>query len=227
MTRKASTETQVKNLLVPIIQAIFKSGKVVYILIIAVILYLGYQHFAQKKEDNVTFNSDLIEKEIKNVGKLVVTEGKFSEVVTYKDQQKYLMDLVSFEKKALIVANADVTIAYDLRQIKYDIDQENKTVTITFVPEPEVKINQELQFYDVDQSRFNPFGAEDYNKINQKVKQVIAKKIEKSSLKTNAENRLLSELSKILIVTNTMGWTLKYNGNVIQKDADFNTNFKP
>ena len=59
--------------------------------------------------------------EIKNVGKLVVTEGKFSEVVTYKDQQKYLMDLVSFEKKALIVANADVTIAYDLRQIKYDI----------------------------------------------------------------------------------------------------------
>lgn len=227
MARNASTETQVKNLLVPIIQAIFKSGKVVYILIIAVILYLGYQHFAQKKEDNVTFNSDLIEKEIKNVGKLVVTEGKFSEVVTYKDQQKYLMDLVSFEKKALIVANADVTIAYDLRQIKYDIDQENKTVTITFVPEPEVKINQELQFYDVDQSRFNPFGAEDYNKINQKVKQVIAKKIEKSSLKANAENRLLSELSKILIVTNTMGWTLKYNGNVIQKDADFNTNFKP
>ncbi|MGV7107502.1 DUF4230 domain-containing protein [Flavobacterium sp. U410] len=227
MARNASTETQVKNLLVPIIQAIFKSGKVVYILIIAVILYLGYQHFAQKKEDNVTFNSDLIEKEIKNVGKLVVTEGKFSEVVTYKDQQKYLMDLVSFEKKALIVANADVTIAYDLRQIKYDIDQENKTVTITFVPEPEVKINQELQFYDVDQSRFNPFGAEDYNKINQKVKQVIAKKIEKSTLKSNAENRLLSELSKILIVTNTMGWTLKYNGNVIQKDADFNANFKP
>jgi hypothetical protein len=227
MARNASTETQVKNLLVPIIQAIFKSGKVVYILIIAVILYLGYQHFAQKKEDNVTFNSDLIEKEIKNVGKLVVTEGKFSEVVTYNDQQKYLMDLVSFEKKALIVANADVTIAYDLRQIKYDIDQENKTVTITFVPEPEVKINQELQFYDVDQSRFNPFGAEDYNKINQKVKQVIAKKIEKSTLKSNAENRLLSELSKILIVTNTMGWTLKYNGNVIQKDADFNANFKP
>ncbi len=227
MARNASTETQVKNLLVPIIQAIFKSGKVVYILIIAVILYFGYQYFTQKKEDNITFNSDLIEKEIKNVGKLVVTEGKFSEVVTYKDQQKYLMDLVSFEKKALIVANADVTIAYDLRQIKYDIDQENKTVTITFVPEPEVKINQELQFYDVDQSRFNPFGAEDYNKINQKVKQVIAKKIEKSSLKANAENRLLSELSKILIVTNTMGWTLKYNGNVIQKDADFNANFKP
>ncbi|AWM14243.1 hypothetical protein DI487_10515 [Flavobacterium sediminis] len=221
MARNTSTETQIKNIVTPVIQAIFKSGKAIYIIIIAVVFYFGYQYFTQKKEDNVTFNSDLIEKEIKNVGKLIVTEGKFSEVVTYKDQQKYLMDLVSFEKKALIVANANVTIAYDLRQIKYNIDQEKKTITITYVPEPELKINQELQFYDINQSRFNPFGAEDYNKINQKVKEVITKKVEQSTLKSNAENRLLSELSKLLILTNTMGWTLEYNGNIIQKDSDF------
>jgi len=40
--------------------------------------------------------------------------------------------------------------------------------------------------------------------------------MEKSKLKTNAENRLISELSKILILTNTMDWTLQYNGEVIQ-----------
>ena len=40
--------------------------------------------------------------------------------------------------------------------------------------------------------------------------------MEKSKLKANAQNRLLSELSKILILTNTMGWTLKYDGNEIK-----------
>jgi hypothetical protein len=30
---------------------------------------------------------------------LVVTEGHFSEVITYKKSAKYLMDMLSFEKK--------------------------------------------------------------------------------------------------------------------------------
>ena len=58
------------------------------------------------------------------------------------------------------------------------------------------------------------------NKINKKVKAELTKKIEKSSLKSNAKNRLLSELSKILILTNTMGWTLKYDGREVKTDKD-------
>ena len=58
------------------------------------------------------------------------------------------------------------------------------------------------------------------DKINKKVKVELTKKIEKSSLKSNAKNRLLSELSKILILTNTMGWTLKYDGREVKTDKD-------
>jgi hypothetical protein len=36
------------------------------------------------------------------------------------------MGMVSFDKKALIVVNADVTVAYDLHKMKYDIDEKNK-----------------------------------------------------------------------------------------------------
>ena len=72
----------------------------------------------------------------------------------------------------------------------------------------------------------NPFTGDDYNKINKSVRANLVKKIEKSSLKTNAKNRLISELSKILILTNTMGWKLKYEGNVIEKEADFNQKIK-
>jgi hypothetical protein len=114
--RRNSNETALKNVLIPIIQAIGRSGKLIYLLLFIVIAVVAYKIFNSKSESStVEYNSSLIEKQIKNVGKLVVTEGHFSEVLTYKDQKKYLMDLVSFEKKALIIVNADVTVAYDLR----------------------------------------------------------------------------------------------------------------
>lgn len=193
--------------------------------IVGVILLFKFCDF-KKDESNIEYNSNLIQQQILNVGKLVVTEGHFSEVLTYKDQDKYLMDLISFEKKALIVVNADVTVSYDLRQVKYDIDEKNKVITITNIPEEEIKISPDIKFYDVNQSRFNQFTGDDYNKVNKTVKANLAKKIEKSTLKSNAKNRLVSELSKILILTNSMGWTLKFEGNVIEKETDLNTKIK-
>ncbi|GGD14383.1 DUF4230 domain-containing protein [Flavobacterium orientale] len=225
--RNQSTETQIKNVLVPIIQAIGRSGKLIYILIFGVLFYLAYQFFtSDRSSSTLEYNSSLIEKQLKNVSKLVVTEGHYSQVMTYKDQKNYFMNLVSFDKKALMVVNADVTISYDLSKVTYDIDEKNKSITIKNIPEAEMKINPDIHFYSIDESMFNPFGTSDYNKIRTKVKAELVKKMEKSSLKKNAENRLISELSKILILTNTMGWTLKYNGEVIITETALSTKIK-
>ncbi|KDN54879.1 DUF4230 domain-containing protein [Flavobacterium seoulense] len=196
------------------------------IVVAAVLLLFKYCDFKKDNEDDITYNTNLIQQQIVNVGKLVVTEGHFSEVITYKNQQKYLMNMVSFEKKALIVVNADVTVAYDLHQMKYDIDEKNKTITIVSIPKEEIKINPDIKFYDVEQSKLNPFTGDDYNKINKSVKANLAKKIEKSTLKSNAKNRLISELSKILILTNTMGWTLQYEGQVVETEKDLGQQLK-
>ena len=147
-------------------------------------------------------------------------------MITYKDQDEYLMGAVSFEKKAIVIVNADVTVAYDLHQMKYDIDEKNKTITIVNIPKEEIKISPDIKYYDVEQSQMNPFTGDDYNKINKMVRANLAKKIQKSSLKTNAQNRLISELSKMLILTNTMGWKLQYEGKVIEKESDFNQKIK-
>ncbi|MNX94119.1 hypothetical protein D3C86_1263380 [compost metagenome] len=186
-----------------------------------VVIILAFRFCEFKKVDSATieYDTNLIQERIVNVGKLVVTEGHFAEVLTYKDQDKYLMDLISFEKKALVIVNAEVTVAYDLRQMKYDIDEKDKTITITYIPKEEIKINPDIKFYDVNQSRMNPFTGDDYNKISKSVKANLAKKIEKSTLKTNAQNRLISELSKILITTNSMGWTLRYDGKTINEES--------
>ena len=166
---------------------------------------------SNNEETIIAENSALIQEQIKNVGKLVVTEGHFSQVYNYKNSKRVFGNLIDTEKKALVVVNADVTVAYDLSKITYDIDEVNKTVTLTYIPQEEVKINPDFEYYDVQADYLNPFKAADYNKIKVEAKKAITEKINNSDLRKNAQNRLISELSKFYILTNSLGWTLKYN----------------
>ena len=125
----------------------------------------------------------------------------------------------------MVVVNADVTIAFDLSKIEYKVDEATKTLQILSIPEEEIKINPDFEYYDVQSDFLNPFEAQDYNKIKETVKQSLMKKVENSSLKTNAKNRLISELSKFYILTNSLGWTLEYNTNPINTLDDLNNQF--
>ena len=187
--------------------------------IISVFL-LQYIQKCTRKNDQIIENTALIQEQLKNVSKLVITEGYFSEIITYTDAKKYLGDLISFDKKALIVVNAEATISYDLRQITYEIDSENKRLIIKNIPEPEFKIYPQLSYYDLIQSQFNTFTSQDHNKIRQKANEIVRKKIEQSTLKSNAESRLISELSKLLVLTNSMNWTLEYEGKSILSENE-------
>jgi len=210
-----------------VIRFLSESRRWIAVLLFAVIVYLAYQLTTKPNETStLEYDTNLIQQQIKNVGKLVVTEGHFAEVITYKDQKKYLLDVLSFEKKALVVVNAEVTVSFDLSKITYDIDAPNKTLTIKFIPKEEIKIYPDYKYYDMEQSKLNEFTAEDYNKINKIVRTNLAKKIEKSSLKTNAKNRLVSELYNILILTKSLGWKLQYNGNEVNSESEINLNVK-
>ena len=166
-------------------------------IVVAIFLLFKFCDFKKEDDSTLDYNTNLIQQQIVNVGKIVVTEGHFAEVITYKDQDEYLMGAVSFDKKAIVIVNADVTVAYDLHQMQYNIDEKNKTITIKSIPKEEIKISTNLQYDDVEQSKLNPFTGDDYNKINKMVRGDLAKKIQKSSLKSNAKNRLISELSKM------------------------------
>lgn len=197
--------------------------KIIVGVIIAIVLLLTFRYCDSKKEDKIVLqeSSNLIKEQIKNVGKLVVTEGHFSEVFNYKNSKEILGSFLTSDKKALVVVNADVTIAYDLSKIKFDINQETKTLTILSIPEEEIKISPELKYYDIQADYFNPFEAKDYNEINETIKKSLTKKLEKSDIKANAKNRLISELSKFYILTNSLGWTLRYNGETIKTSSTF------
>lgn len=196
--------------------------KILFGVIITLVVLFTFKYCGEKREDKIVLqeSSALIKEQIINVGKLIVTEGHFSEVFNYKNSKDIFGDLVSVEKKALVVVNADVTIAYDLSKIEFRIDDKTKTLTILSIPEEEIKINPDLEYYDVQADFLNPFEAKDYNDIKNIVNASLYKKIEASDLKKNAKNRLVSELAKFYILTNSLGWTLIYNENPIMANED-------
>lgn len=192
------------------------------ILTLVVLFSFKYCGDRKKEETLIKESSTLIQEQINNVGKLVVTEGHFSEVFTYKNSKAIFAHLVNVEKKALVVVNADVTIAYDLSKIEYEIDEANRTLYLTKIPKEEIKINPDFEYYDVQADYLNPFEAKDYNSIKETVKKSLMQKVEASDIKLNAKNRLISELSKFYILTNSLGWTLKYEQQPINNMDEFN-----
>jgi hypothetical protein len=198
--------------------------KILFGVIITLVILFSFKYCEDKQEDKIILqeSSTLIQEQIKNVGKLIVTEGHFSEVFNYKNSKDIFGDYFTSEKKALVVVNADVTIAYDLSKIEFKVDEETKTLYILSIPKEEIKISPDFEYYDIQSDFLNPFEAKDYNNIKNIVKAALNKKIEASDLKNNAQNRLMSELSKFYILTNSLGWTLQYNQTSIGNPDDFN-----
>ena len=202
--------------------------RILILALICIFLGSGFTYFIMKKASNssqVLPDTELIAQQMKNVSKLVVNEAKISQIYNYKDEKSF-MNLMSFDKKALVVVNADVQIMYDLSKLEYVVDESTKTLRITHIPKEEIKINPDIKIYDVEESRFNAFKGSDYNEIQEKVRKQFFDQIKNSDIEKNAENRLVSELSKFLVVTKSLGWTLLYQEQIINSTEDIGTIIK-
>lgn len=187
--------------------------------LLALILFAGawffYQSYQEREE--LKASSELIQKQVQQVGKLIVTEGYYSKVFTFKNSQNLFLNLLTSNKKALVIVNAKATVEYDLRQLEMEIDEANKTLILKKIPDPVLNIYPEIEYYDVTQDYFNSFEAKDYNKIKNSVTSQIRSQIEKSDLMQNSRDRLMVELTNFYVLTKSMGWTLMYEGQVIEE----------
>ncbi len=186
--------------------------------LIAVVLFAGFWFFYQGKQEReeLRASSELIQKQVNQVGKLIVTEGYYSKVFTFKNSQSLFLNLFSSDKKALVVVNTKATVEYDLRQLEVEINEAEKTLDLKKIPEPVLNIYPEIEYYDVTQDYFNAFDAKDYNKIKASVTTQIRAQIEKSDLMENCRERLMVELTNLFVLTKSMGWTLMYEGEIIE-----------
>lgn len=195
--------------------------KFLFGVLLTITILLVYRQCIHKSTVVINNSSDLIQEQLKNVSKLVVSEGYFSEVFNYENSKEILGEYLIAEKKAIVVVNAKVTIAYDLEKLTYKLDEDTKTLQILSIPDHEVSINPDLEYYDIKEDFLNQFEAEDFNSIKETVNTSLKVKIEKSTLVSNAQNRLISELAKFYILTESLGWKLTYNGEQVKAEDDF------
>ena len=117
-------------------------------LIAVAIFYLG-SRLLDKNEDRelLLAQTALIQQEINNTSKLVVTEMKYAKVYTYESTKSYGWDFFRSQKSAIIISNAEAQISYDLKQLKHELDPDSKTIFITYIPQPEIKVYPHLDYF--------------------------------------------------------------------------------
>jgi hypothetical protein len=169
--------------------------------------------YERKLENRQQEDIQVVVKAIKNISKLVVTSGNFSEVYNYTDSKKYFYDYLSFDKKAIIRINAKVEVGYDLSQLEIQIDSVSKKIIINKIPKEEVLIAPDVRYFDLQQSQFNTFSKEELNTINEKSIDKIKQTIEIAQLKEKAKERLFEELSKLYQLSVVYNWDLVDNTN--------------
>jgi hypothetical protein len=190
--------------------------------VLALVIVFGIRYCEHQKDEreHLEASTALIQTQLQNVGKLVVTEGNYAQVFSYNDSKDLLYGLVKAYKKALVIIDAKAKVSYDLSKMVVTTNAEKKKVIILFIPEPELDINPNIKYYDVSQDYLNQFTERDFNIVKERIEDDLRRKISKSELMTNAENRLISELQNIYILTNSMGWTLEYDATPINSSEE-------
>ena len=179
---------------------------IIYILVCLIGFFIA--KWMDKNERKAETNEDIqiVVQSIRNMSKLVVTEGVFSEVYSYKNAKKYFYDTFEFNKSAIVTVNAKVQVLFDLEKMVVEIDSIYKKIKIKSIPKEEIVIIPDIKYFDIQQSTFNSFSKEELNAINKKSIEKIKKTAKVEELKKNANERLIIELSKIYQLSAILGW---------------------
>jgi len=97
------------------------------------------------------------------------------------------------------------SVSYDLTQMEYQVDEATKTITLVNMPAPQISIEPEIKYYDLQESSFNSFDKDDYNKLNGRAIAKLKEKVNKSDLKKMARNELETTLNDLQIVGKELG----------------------
>ena len=166
----------------------------------------------QRKEKET---ADVMLEKISKVFKMVAAEGEVSEIYDYKAYQYW--DIALLRKKALVRVKANVSIGYDLENVEFVIDDSNRTITFNNFPEPEILyVEHDLDYYDIQESVFNEFSADELSKINERAKEYAVNLIEKGPLFDKAKEQKQEIFNLLKDMWEQSGWTLIIEEQIIK-----------
>jgi len=198
--------------------------RILQVILLSLVIGVGlsrYYFTPQIPVPDITKDITIITEKIEQVSKMVMVEGTFSEIYSYEDAYKMLYSYLSFEKKAILKVNAKAALSVDLRKLKYDIDENNKRIILQYIPDPEMMIEPEIQYYDIQESRFNEFTVQELNQMNRESIVQIREMIRKSNLFDEAKVRVVDSMNDLFLLADYLDWEIIDNTQTAQKLENF------
>jgi len=194
---------------------------VVYLAFILLGVFLANWWFSKKENTYQKEETQVIVHSIKNMSKLIVSEGIFSEIYNYEQSKKYFYDTFEFKKSAIITVNAKVQVSFDLKKMEIEVDSVKRKIIIKKIPKEEITIVPDVKYFDLQQSTFNTFTKEELNNINKSSIRKIKETAEVTYLQIDAKERLIEELSNIYKLSSILGWEVvdETNSSLLDKFA--------
>lgn len=177
-----------------------------YIAVFLLGFLLAKLWYEQTNNNKQVESITLMVNEIKNISKLVVSQGHFSEIYNFSDTKKYFFDYLQFQKKAMISVNATVEVGYDLSKIDIQLDSIHKEIIINSIPKEEIFIAPEIKYFDLKQSQFNSFSNQELNTLHVTAVNKVKESMVLTHQKKKAKKRLFQELSKLYQLSKIYQW---------------------
>lgn len=174
--------------------------------------------FTKPAEREPISESTVLLEQVRKVFKLVTVEGDIVE--TYRGGDiKNLVFYLPFpmtygaQKEAIIKVQGKVLVGYNMQNMKVEARPETKQVFLTDLPEPEIlSIDHDLSYFNIEESWFNSFSADDYTKLNKDAKERLREAALEGNLFEQAEQQGNQLIDVIRFMVESMGWTLVYEG---------------
>ena len=162
-----------------------------------IIVFLLFK-LRQKSQPTQSVSSHTVVESMRRVFKIVFAEGQFQEILNYKDSRK-LLKFIPATKKALVIIRAKVLVGYNFEKCRWELDEESKTIKITYFPEPEIlSIEPDFNYYQIEEDLFSVFNRYDLEKIQQEGKKQIENAALQSGLKQIAADQMQTVLTEVL-----------------------------
>lgn len=180
-----------------------------FLLILALLLSFGlgilaYANWRNAREQELRqTEATVLLEQIKEVMKLVTIEGSVSELYNETLTRRVTLYLplptaFDFDKKATVQVTGKVLVGYNLEKLSLRIDEDQRKLIITDLPEPEIlAIDHELAYRNLEESWFNNFTAQDYTALNQSAKRALRDKALESELMSRARQQGRSVIESI------------------------------
>jgi hypothetical protein len=194
---------------------IYRTLKNIGLILLTALAMYGLISFIQiwKKPTSVEeISSVVVLDRVEKVFKLIAVEGNFSEIYSYKHH--YFADIWPFRKQALIRVTAKVMVGYDLENLRIDVDEDRRTVTIIGNLNPEIlSIEDDMNYYNFENGLFNVITNQDITDMSARAKDFIEEKALESDLFDQAEEQRKELLDLLTISLEASGWTLSFQSD--------------